>query len=141
MNPPIEENDFKVLLIKLQPVCGKWREFGIALGMQPHLDIINADGQSAVEKMERMLSQWMTRAEETYWSDVVSALDSPIVSRTDLAIKIRDDRCPDFILPTETLRISQRPQTPIDRTQSTSEDEGDKNKRKFFIHCRLIATF
>ena len=124
--PPIEEKDLKKLLIDLRPVCIKWRALGIALEVQ-HLDIIEADNKESVERMlEKMLRQWLT-SDETYWSDLARALDSPLVIQTALAKKIRDSHCPDFILPSETLR-QQSPQQRREHPHPFPCDD----KRKFY---------
>ena len=83
MNPPIEERDLKTLLIVLLPMCGKWRVLGIALGVKrQHLDIIEADAREVERMLERMLSQWLT-SDQTYWSDLARALDSPLVTHAN----------------------------------------------------------
>ena len=104
MDPPILEKDFKILVDKLHPVQAKWKSLGIALRMQCYdLDAIEQDaGSSGVQQMlVNMLNQWLLLKQTRTWPEIVTALDTPAVGHTGLAKAIRDEYCPDYILPSE----------------------------------------
>ena len=93
----------KTLVVKLHDVRAKWRELGINLEVEgPDLDAIEMNAGNSVQRMlEEMLRKWYNSAAVRTWPQVIEALDRPNIAQRRLAVQLREEHCPEYVLESE----------------------------------------
>ena len=95
----LSEEEAGVVFDFLYYARAKWYELGLQLKVQPHdLDAIKL---SSHNKLLGMLKQWLKSAENTTWPHIVEALQCRSVGLPDLARRVRDKHCREYLLHNE----------------------------------------
>lgn len=88
------DRDLKELLRQLCPISPKWEDLGIELGVQQSLlDKIKSENKGECQaQLREMLKAWLqsgTNETKCTWNDVINALESPTIARSDLAGELK----------------------------------------------------
>ena len=92
----LSEKDADVVFEFLYDARVKWYELGLQLKVTTQdLDVIKL---SSHNKLLGMLKQWLRSAENTTWPHIVEALQCRSVGLLDLARRVRDKHCREYLL-------------------------------------------
>ena len=87
----VNQPNLSDLLTELVTVAPDWYNLGLELDLDwEKLNIIKSDSsQNCKESLCKMLQEWLNNSDDTKWNAVADALESDLISKKNLARKIR----------------------------------------------------
>lgn len=124
----IGENEFPTVLNELADLpIGKTKELVVQLGV-PLSVCDDVDYRPVEERRLKLLGGWLKTSENTTWSLLVNALNTPVVKEHELAENIRAKYCPSVAQyrPKDKVQLQPLERPVLHRTRGTTISGDDE---------------